>query len=227
MVTMGYWSHQPARKSVNCSAVRRLPSPVRWYLPLSWNSLEATSRPSSTSSPAWYPALPMASRMVSSASSLLRRSGAKPPSSPTAVDRPRPRSTDLSAWKISVPARRLSEKLEKPTGSTMNSCRSTLLSACAPPLTMFIIGTGRTGSAPVEAARCCHSGTFFDMAMACALAIETPSSALAPSRPLFSVPSRSIRRWSSPAWSAASSPVTAWAMVVLTFSTAWRTPLPR
>ncbi len=30
----------------------------------------------------------------------------------------------------------------RPTGTTMNSWMSTLLSACAPPLRMFIIGTG-------------------------------------------------------------------------------------
>ena len=52
IVMIGYCAHQPARKSTNCSDVRRLPSPVRLYLPFSKNSLEATSRPSSTSSPA-------------------------------------------------------------------------------------------------------------------------------------------------------------------------------
>ncbi len=38
--------------------------------------------------------------------------------------------------------RRASSKLSAPTGMTMNSCRSTLLSACLPPFMMFIIGTG-------------------------------------------------------------------------------------
>ena len=38
--------------------------------------------------------------------------------------------------------RSASEKLFAPTGSTMNSWMSTLLSACAPPFRMFIIGTG-------------------------------------------------------------------------------------
>ena len=32
---------------------------------------------------------------------------------------------------------------EAPSGMTMNSWKSTLLSACAPPFRMFIIGTGR------------------------------------------------------------------------------------
>src|SRR5690606_20147244 len=161
--------------------------------------------------------------MVSSASALLRRSGAKPPSSPTAVDRPWPFSTDFSAWKISVPARSASENESKPTGRIMNSCRSTLLSACAPPLTMFIIGTGSDTGRPF--ARCCHKGMRFAAATACAWASETPSSALAPRRPLFSVPSRSTRRLSSAAWSP-SKPASAWAMVVLTLATALRTPLP-
>ncbi|MNI79444.1 hypothetical protein D3C73_1358990 [compost metagenome] len=52
MVMIGYCAAQSARKSTNCSEVRRLFSPTRLYLPFSKNSLEATSRPSSTSSPA-------------------------------------------------------------------------------------------------------------------------------------------------------------------------------
>ena len=35
-------------------------------------------------------------------------------------------------------------ELTAPTGMIMNSWRSTLLSACAPPLSTFIIGTGST-----------------------------------------------------------------------------------
>ena len=41
-------------------------------------------------------------------------------------------------------ARSASEKVETPTGTTMNSWKSTLLSACAPPFSTFIIGTGST-----------------------------------------------------------------------------------
>ena len=44
-----------------------------------------------------------------------------------------------------------------PTGITMNSWKSTLLSACAPPLRMFIIGTGSTvppSAPPCRLARC-------------------------------------------------------------------------
>ena len=48
------------------------------------------------------------------------------------------------AWKISAPMRRASEKLSAPVGRSMNSWMSMGLSACAPPLMMFIIGSGRT-----------------------------------------------------------------------------------
>ena len=76
------------------------------------------------------------------ASSLLPRSGANPPSSPTAVLSFFFLSTSLSPWYTSAQMRRASSKLPAPTGMTMNSCRSTLLSACLPPFMMFIMGTG-------------------------------------------------------------------------------------
>ena len=69
-------------------------------------------------------------------------SGAKPPSSPTAVERPFFFSFAFSAWKTSTPARSASEKRSNPTGQTMNSCGSSRLSAWTPPLITFIIGTG-------------------------------------------------------------------------------------
>ena len=84
----------------------------------------------------------MASITTSSASRFALRLGAKPPSSPTPVERPWPLRMPRSAWKISAPARSASAKVGAPAGITMNSCTSTLLSACAPPLRMFIIGTG-------------------------------------------------------------------------------------
>ena len=86
----------------------------------------------------------MPATSISSASSLEPRSGAKPPSSPTAVreaalvQRALQRVEDLGAH------RRHSEKLRAPQGTIMNSWKSTLLSACAPPLSTFIIGTGST-----------------------------------------------------------------------------------
>ena len=73
----------------------------------------------------------------------------------------------------------------------MNSWMSRLLLAWAPPLMMFIMGTGMTGSRPLAdvAEQRQLRGT---RAAACALAREMASSALAPRRPLVSVPSRSI-----------------------------------
>ena len=78
------------------------------------------------------------------ASSFDARFGAKPPSSPTAVDIDRSARSDFSTWYVSVPHRNASENDAAPTGMIMNSCRSTLLSACTPPFTTFIIGTGKT-----------------------------------------------------------------------------------
>jgi hypothetical protein len=52
-------------------------------------------------------------------------------------------STPLSVWNTSTPQRSASENDGAPTGMTMNSWKSTLLSACAPPFRMFIIGVGR------------------------------------------------------------------------------------
>ena len=65
----------------------------------------------------------------------------------------------------------------------MNSWKSTLLSAWAPPLSTFIIGTGST-SAPAPP-RWRQSGSPASAAAALATASETPRIALAPSRDLF------------------------------------------
>ena len=89
----------------------------------------------------------MPAMSTSSAASLEDRSGAKPPSSPTAVPSPRSCSVFLRLWKTSAPIRRHSENELAPHGTTMNSWKSTLLSACAPPLSTFIIGTGSTCAA--------------------------------------------------------------------------------
>ena len=56
----------------------------------------------------------------------------------------------LSAWKTSAPTRRQSEKLPAPAGTTMNSWKSTALSAWAPPFSTFIIGTGSTPAVPAS-----------------------------------------------------------------------------
>lgn len=68
----------------------------------------------------------------------------------------------------------------------------------------------------------------FSAAPAFATANETPKMALAPSLPLFGVPSRSIKNLSIVAWSLTSKffAIKAGAMVLLTLLTALRTPLP-
>ena len=71
-----------------------------------------------------------------------RRLGAKPPSSPTLVLWPASCSAFFSAWNTSAPIRTASAMVAAPTGWIMNSWMSIGLSACSPPLTMFIIGTG-------------------------------------------------------------------------------------
>ena len=110
-------------------------------------SLVAGSRAIATSSPGLSPAASMPRISAFSAASFEARSGAKPPSSPTAVDRPSSCSVRFSAWKTSAPMRSPSAKVARPTGTIMNSWKSTLLSACAPPLSTFIIGTGSTCAA--------------------------------------------------------------------------------
>src|SRR6478609_2317915 len=77
-----------------------------------------------------------------SASSAEARLGAKPPSSPTLVLCPASFSCFRSAWNTSAPTRTASTKVGAPTGMIMNSWMSMGLSACAPPLMMFICGTG-------------------------------------------------------------------------------------
>ena len=60
----------------------------------------------------------------------------------------------------------------------MNSCSSSSLSACAPPLITFMSGTGRTCAFGPPSAR--YSGKPSESAAACATASETPSVAFAP-----------------------------------------------
>ncbi len=89
---------------------------------------------------------------------------------------------------------------------------------------MFIIGTGSAPGLPFD--KYFHSGSPRDAATAWAAAIDTPSSAFAPSLPLFGVPSSAINFASRPLWSAASKPFSASAIAPLTFATAFFTPLP-
>ena len=98
----------------------------------------------------------MAELIRSSAALVPAMSGANPPSSPRPVASPCFLSTDFSEWYTSAPQRSASLKDGAPIGATMNSWTSTPVSACAPPLTMFIIGTGRMcafGSADVAEQR--------------------------------------------------------------------------
>ena len=71
-----------------------------------------------------------------------------------------------------------------------------------------------------------NSGSPNSSAAALATARDTPSIAFAPSLPLFGVPSSSIIRASIPGWSKASRPSTSGAIISLTLSTAFNTPLP-
>ena len=161
------------------------------------------------------------------ASSLLRRFGAKPPSSPTAVLRPCDFNTDFKLWKISVPARSASEKLVKPTGSIINSWISTVLSACSPPFKMFIIGTGMVNDVWLRrlAMYWCN-GRFCDLAAALAVASDTASMAFAPKLSLFSVPSSAIMASSMACCSVTSLSIKALRIWLLTLETAFLTPLP-
>jgi len=81
-----------------------------------------------------------------------------------------------------------SEKLSAPAGTTMNSWKSIEFWAWAPPLTTFIIGTGRTCASTPPIQR--KSERPASAAAALAAANETPRIAFAPSRALFGVPSR-------------------------------------
>ena len=170
----------------------------------------------------------MACMMTVMASSLLRRFGAKPPSSPTAVFRPCDFRTDFKLWNTSVPARNASPKLSNATGSIMNSWISTVLSACAPPFKMFIIGTGIDNEVWLRRlAMYWNNGNFCDIAAARAAANETANMAFAPNFPLFSVPSSSISLLSISCWSVTSISINDDRISLLTLATAFFTPLPK
>ena len=114
------------------------------FLAWSNSSVQAASRANWTWSPSLYPAFSTAVAIVCRASSAVAMFGANPPSSPTDVERPLSWRTFFKLWNTSAPIRRPSRKEGAPTGMTMNSWKSIVLSAWAPPLTMFIIGTGST-----------------------------------------------------------------------------------
>src|SRR5439155_13201834 len=167
----------------------------------------------------------MAATTASTASALLFRSGAQPPSSPPPVRRPRLRRMSRRAWKISAPMRSASRYVWAPTGTTMNSWMSTLLSACAPPLRMLNWGTGRSRAPSPPRWR--YSGSRRAAAAARAAASDTPRRALAPRLEESRVPSVSRRRASTASCATGSRSRTAGARTLTTLSTARSTPLPR
>jgi hypothetical protein len=126
--------------------------------------------------------------------------GREPASSPTAVDSPRSWRTDFKAIRLRADPHRL-EKLATPAGTTMNSCRSMVLSAWAPPLITFIIGTGKTRTSfRRDSGRARHRpgcGRLRRRERHAEDGVRAESA-------LFGVPSSSISVRSSPAWSAAS-----------------------
>ncbi len=76
-----------------------------------------------------WPARSAASRIAAMASSAVARSGAKPPSSPTAVASPRSCRSAFSEWNVSAPIRSPSANESAPAGTTMNSWKSIVFSA--------------------------------------------------------------------------------------------------
>ena len=136
-------------------------------------------------------------------------------------------------------------------GRIMNSWKARPLPACEPPLMMLNEGTGRISLVlPARSAMCLYRGTPFSAAPALQMAMETARMALAPSLPLFSVPSSWIIRSSSSCraqrarqasydgwrinavpgklafWLRGFLPITAGAMTLLMLSTALFTDLP-
>ena len=100
---------------------------------------------------------------------------------------------------------------------------SMLLLACAPPLMMFIVGTGIVVLLP----RCRNREIPFDCASAFATASETPTSAFAPRFALLSLPSSSIIFSSTARWSLNVPASRASRITLLILATAFCTPLPR
>ena len=228
IVTIGYCAHQLARKSTNCSRGQALALAGQVVLAvleeLAGGHVQAEQHVLAGLVAGLADRLEdgfqrflVAAQVGREAALVADRGGqAARPSAPTSA---RGRSRCRRA------ALRRSES--KPTGSTMNSCRSTLLSACAPPLMMFIIGTGS------DTARR-RSAQVLPQRHACATRPPRarPPSTRRAARSRRAGPCSRCRRGRSgagpgPAWSAASKPCSASAIAPLTLPTALRTPLPR
>ena len=155
--------------------------------------------------PACSPPCSIASRMSSSAASLIGRSGAKPPSSPTAVGSPCVDQIFFSAWNTSAPQRSASRKRRRADRHDHE-----LLHVEA------VVGVRAAVDDVHHRHRHRHrrprrrgSGTAAardSSAAALATASDTASIALAPRRDLLSVPSSSISVLSMNACSVASRP---------------------
>ena len=150
--------------------------------------------------------------------------GANPPSSPTFVFKPFDFKSDFNEWNISQPYWSASEKLFAPIGATINSWISTSLSACDPPLIMFIIGTGRLIVCSLPRKE--YNSWPSEEAKHFAKAKLAASVALAPKLDLFSVPSSSNKKSSKEEISSNDFPTSSLEIVSLIFPTAFRTPLP-
>ena len=203
------------------------PSPARSYAPSAKSSVDGdVERERDLVARRVARALRSPRRSSVSASSFDGRFGAKPPSSPSAVESPRSCRSAFSAWYVSAPQRSASAKLAAPTGASMNSWMSTLLSACAPPLSTFM----QRHRQHVRVRRRRRSGTAagrVSSAAALAAASDTPRIALAPRRPLFGGAVEAARaRRRAGAGRSRRARATASAISPLTCSTAVRTPLP-
>ena len=91
----------------------------------------------------------MPSMSASSAASFESRVGAKPPSSPTAVDSAVVQGPLEGMEDLGAHAQRVAER----AGADQDDhelWKSTLLSACTPPFSTFIIGTGNVGGLAAE-----------------------------------------------------------------------------
>ena len=168
----------------------------------------------------------MAVTIIANASSSFSSRGAYPPSSPTPVTGILfSFNTDFRVWNTSAERRNASLHVGAETGMIINSWMSTLLVACAPPLSIFIIGTGSTRASSPPIYR--YNETPFAIAAAFAQASDVPRIAFAPRRLLFAVPSSSIIRRSISSCSNTFLPASTFAISPFTAATALVTPLPR
>ena len=109
------------------------------------------------------------------------------------------------------------------SGLIINSWIFKSLSACAPPLIIFINGMGKEKVFP----RDLNNDFLFDKAEHFELASETARVALAPKFVLFSLPSKSNKALSIFFWSSDSKPFSLSEILLFIFSTAISTLLPK